>query len=168
MKPIDPQQDASVERQVRDLPNLRKRELATRWREVFKREPPSSFGPDLMRRGIAYRIQEQAYGGLGISTQKRLDALIKTFSKSPQGDIALPRRIKTGAILVREWQGKTYRVTVVADDFIYNEVKYTNLSEIARKITGTRWNGPRFFGLRKKITKIASENMNEAAVEANR
>ena len=68
--------------------------------------------------------------------------------KAPGGRIELPRRIKPGAILVRDWKAKTHRVTVLEKGFAYEERTYPSLSEIAREITGTRWNGPKFFGLR--------------------
>lgn len=68
----------------------------------------------------------------------------------PNGKIVLPRRIKPGSELVRTWKGKTHRVTVMADGFTYDGQRYGSLSEIATEITGTKWNGPRFFGLRTK------------------
>jgi hypothetical protein len=73
--------------------------------------------------------------------------LMAQFAKS-NGRIVLPRRIKPGAILVRQWKGQSHRVTVLEDGFAYQGKPYESLSEIARLITGTRWNGPKFFGLR--------------------
>lgn len=123
-------------------------ELRALWRAKFKSTPPSAFGPDLLRRGIAYKIQEDVYGGLDKATVRLLGQLIAQHAKSP-GKIVLPRRIKAGAILVREWKGKSHRITVAEAGFLYEGRPYENLSEIARLITGTRWNGPRFFGLRR-------------------
>jgi hypothetical protein len=76
--------------------------------------------------------------------------MMKAYAAKPNGKIVLPRRIKPGSVLVREWKGKSHRVTVLADGFVYDGDTYSNLSEIAVLITGTRWNGPRFFGLRSK------------------
>ena len=76
-----------------------------------------------------------------------LNQLIAQHTKTP-GKIVLPRRIKPGAILVRQWKGASHRVTVLEGGFAYEGKSYESLSEIARSITGTRWNGPRFFGLR--------------------
>ena len=70
------------------------------------------------------------------------------LSSPAPGKLVLPRRIKPGAILVREWKGKSHRVTVLPDGFAYEGETFRSLSEIARRITGGRWNGPRFFGLR--------------------
>jgi hypothetical protein len=74
--------------------------------------------------------------------------LAAALAKNPGARIALPRRIKPGSVLLREWNGKSHRVTVLARGFDYDARVYASLSEIARAITGTRWNGPRFFGLR--------------------
>src|SRR6202011_861717 len=124
--------------------------LRVRYRELFRTDPPKAFGPDLLRRSIAHRIQEKAYGGLSRSTQRLLDQMMKAYAAKPNGKIVLPRRIKPGSVLVREWKGKSHRVMVLVDGFAYDGETYTSLSEIAVLITGTRWNGPRFFGLRAK------------------
>jgi len=126
-------------------------QLRARYREVFRGAPPQAFGPDLLRRSIAHRIQEKAYGGLSRQAQRLLDQMVKAYAAKPNGKIVLPRRIKPGSVLVREWNGKSHRVTVLAEGFVYEGKTYTNLSEIAVLITGTRWNGPRFFGLRTKL-----------------
>jgi hypothetical protein len=124
--------------------------LRVRYREVFRTDPPKAFGPDLLRRSIAHRIQEKAYGGLSRPAQRLLDQMMKAYAAKPNGKIMLPRRIKPGSVLVREWKGKSHRVMVLAVGFAYDSETYSNLSEIAVRITGTRWNGPRFFGLRSK------------------
>jgi hypothetical protein len=76
-----------------------------------------------------------------------LNQLIAQHRKTP-GKIILPRRIKAGTVLARQWKGKSYRVSVMQDGFTYDGKTYNSMSEIARLITGARWNGPRFFGLR--------------------
>ena len=131
--------------------------LRNRYRELFRTEPPKAFGPDLLRRSIAHRIQERAYGGLPASTKRLLDRLVKTAMAKPNGRLELPRRIKPGSELVRTWKRKTYRVMVMADGFAHDGKTYTSLSEIALEITGTRWNGPRFFGLRSAQDRDGSD-----------
>jgi hypothetical protein len=145
-KPPDPAVEAELDR----LAVMPIAQLRVRYREAFRADPPKAFSPDLLRRSIAYRIQEKAYGGLSRSTQRLLDQMIKAFSAKPSGKIVLPRRIKPGSVLVREWKGRSHRVMVLADGFAYDGKTFGNLSEIAGFITGTRWNGPRFFGLRSK------------------
>ena len=139
--------NAVIEAELERLPSMPIVELRALWRAKFKSDPPKAFGPDLLRRSIAYKIQENAYGGLDRATTRLLKTLMVQFGKS-NGRIALPRRIKPGAILVRHWKGQSHRVTVLQDGFAYQGKPYESLSEIARLITGTRWNGPKFFGLR--------------------
>jgi hypothetical protein len=154
---LEPGTDPAVEAELGRLPTARIADLRTRYRELFRAEPPKAFGPDLLRRSIAHRIQEKAYGGLSRAAQKLLDQLIKQALTKPNGRLQLPRRIKPGCELVRTWKGKSYRVVVTADGFAYDGKTFTNLSEIASAITGTRWNGPRFFGLRPAATGAGTD-----------
>jgi hypothetical protein len=146
IQPADPAVEAELDR-LAVMPIV---QLRLRYREMFRGDPPKAFGPDLLRRSIAHRTQEKAYGGLSRSAQRLLDQLMKSYAAKPNGKIVLPRRIKPGSVLVREWNGKSHHVMVLADGFAYDGETHTNLSEIAVLITGTRWNGPRFFGLRPK------------------
>jgi hypothetical protein len=128
-------------------------ELRKRYRELFRAEPPKAFGPDLLRRSIAHTIQEKAYGGLPTPARRLLAQLVKSASAKPNGRLEMPRRIKPGSELVRTWRGETYRVMVLADGFAHAGKTYAHLSEIATAITGTKWNGPRFFGLRSSASR---------------
>ena len=129
------------------LPNAELSELKTMWREYFGCEPPA-YRKGFMVRRLAHRIQELAYGGLTPQYRKRLDALV-----AGQADPARKTKMRedhfvAGTRLIREWQGTDHEVTVVEDGFSYRGRPYRSLSAIARAITGTRWNGPLFFGLR--------------------
>jgi hypothetical protein len=140
--------DPAVEAELDRLPGMPIVELRIRYRELFRAEPPKAFGPDLLRRSIAHRIQERAYGGLSREQQRLLDQLVKSAAAKPNGRLELPRRIKPGSELVRTWNRRTHRVMVLEKGFAYDGKTFAGLSEIATLITGTRWNGPRFFGLR--------------------
>jgi hypothetical protein len=140
--------DPAVEAELDRLPTMPIADLRKRYRDLLRTEPPTAFGPDLLRRSIAHRIQERAYGGLSAPTRRLLDQLVKAAMAKPNGRLDLPRRIKPGSELIRRWKGKTYRVMVMADGFAHDGRTFASLSEIASDITGTRWNGPRFFGLR--------------------
>jgi hypothetical protein len=142
--------DPAVEAELDRLPRTPIVQLRARYTVLFRSDPPKAFGPDLLRRSIARKIQEKAYGGLPKTTQRLLDQLIKAALAKPNGRLELPRRIKPGSELVRTWKGKTHRVTVLANEFSYQGKTFASLSEIASEITGTRWNGPRFFGLRSR------------------
>jgi DUF2924 family protein len=132
--------------------------LRARWRGEFRTDPPLAFGPDLLRRSLAYKLQEDAFGKLSAATQRELDRLVAQIEKDPSARLKLPLRIKPGSVLVRDWKGKSHRVTVLARGFDYEQRTYQTLSEIARLITGTRWNGPRFFGLRSEERPAAERN----------
>lgn len=140
---VDPGVEAELDR-LRSMPIV---ELRALWCAKFKSEPPEAFGPDLLRRSIAQKLQEDVYGGLDRATARLLSQLMAQSART-NGKIIVPRRIKPGAVLVREWKGKSHHITVTEDGFAFEGKPYDSLSEIARMITGTRWSGPRFFGLR--------------------
>jgi Protein of unknown function (DUF2924) len=144
--------ETAVEAELDRLPTTPIADLRKRYREVFRAEPPKAFGPDLLRRSIAHRIQEKAYGGLPREQQRLLDHLVRAAQAKPNGRIELPRRIKPGSELVRTWNRQSYRVVVMEKGFAWEGRTYSSLSEIAFEITGTKWNGPRFFGLRSSAS----------------
>jgi hypothetical protein len=141
--------DPAVEAELDRLPKMRIADLRARYRELFRAEPPKAFGPDLLRRSIAHRIQERAYGGLSREHQRLLDQLVRAARTKPNGRLELPRQIKPGSELIRTWGGRVYRIVVQESGFTHEGRTYKSLSEIAFAITGTKWNGPRFFGLRR-------------------
>jgi hypothetical protein len=149
--------DPAVEAELDRLPKTRIADLRTRYRELFRAEPPKAFGPDLLRRSIAHRIQERAYGGLSREHQRLLDQLVKAARAKPNGRLELPQRIKPGSELVRTWNRRTYHVVVLENGFAHEGRTYQSLSEIASVITGTKWNGPRFFGLRRAAKEPAGD-----------
>ncbi len=132
-------------------------DLKKQWRELFDSEPPL-FNRRYLESRLAYRIQELAYGGLKPETVRRLERLGEELDggdKKKRG-IRLDRdRPITGTRLLREWQGVEYIVTVTADGFEWQGRPYKSLSAIARAITGTRWNGRVFFGLRPSRSAAA-------------
>ncbi len=137
---VDP---AAIEAEVDQIRSLGIDALRKRWRLMFGAPPPPGLPKDIIARMIAYRIQEEAFGGLDRKTVKLLDRLAR--GEKPN---ELNRRLKAGTVLVREYRGERHTVTVVPDGFVWREATYSSLSTIARAITGTAWNGPRFFGLR--------------------
>ena len=138
----------SIEEQIEQLRTMNPAQLKNEWRHVCKGAPPASYTADLLMRGIAYRIQEKEFGGLPPEVKRELDSLA-TIGKSRPGK-ALPVQLRPGNRLVRRWRGSTYSVDVTRDGFVFQERRYASLSTIATEITGTRWSGPRFFGLREK------------------
>lgn len=140
--------DPVVEAELQKLGSMPIANLRIRYRELFRSDPPLPFGPDLTRRSIAQHIQEKTYGGLSREATKLLGQLVRSMASGKGGRLEVPRRIKPGSELVRVWNDQTHKVTVLAKGFAYQGEVFTSLSEIANRITGTRWNGPKFFGLR--------------------
>ena len=138
-----------VGRMLQALPALSVEELRKEWRRLYRSQPPR-LSRDLLVRAIAYRIQELCYGGLSKATSRKLAALLQ--ARRSDGEITPEGapRIRAGARLVREWNGRTHTVTVEKESFTYAGRGYRSLSAIAREITGARWSGPRFFGLAPK------------------
>jgi hypothetical protein len=139
----------SVLAQLAALPGKSMAELKQLWRDLYDREPPSYNKHFLVKR-LAYRIQELAYGGLSARAEAKLNALIEEEDRRVKGKLPVRKgdRPITGTRLIREWQGVDHCATVLEDGYEYQGRRYKSLSAIACAITGTRWNGPLWFGLR--------------------
>jgi hypothetical protein len=120
------------------------------WRRLYRAEPPR-LSRDLMRRALAYRIQEIAFGGLSKATLRRLAGLAAEFESDGRIATQSRPRIKAGARLVREWHGRTHSVIATEEGFQFEGKVYRSLTSIAREITGAGWSGPRFFGLARTV-----------------
>jgi len=120
-------------------------QLREEWLSMFSEEAPD-FPPSMVRRVIAYRLQEQALGGLSTSALKMLE--IVTDGVTPLPDP--PIRLKPGSRLLREWNGKLHTVTVDEDGFSFDGRRFASLSHVAKEITGAHWSGPRFFGVKRR------------------
>jgi hypothetical protein len=136
----------SVAARVAALPKTPTPELKAMWRELYDKEPPGFSRSYLVSR-LAYRIQELAYGGLKPATRAKLDALADGLDPKAARKRVTDRPV-VGTRLIREWRGVEHTVTVLADGFEWEGRRYKSLSAVARAITGARWNGPMFFGLR--------------------
>jgi hypothetical protein len=136
-----------------DLPE-RLREIATFdhasclavWPDVFDTQPPKRLRAETLRQLLAYELQSRALGGLTAQERRSLRSI--AAGKSP--DMAIVRAGVTGTHLVREWNGRTYRVEVTDEGYLMDGKVHASLTAIAKRITGTAWSGPRFFGLTPK------------------
>ena len=143
----------SVLAQLAALPSKTTPELRQLWRDLYDREPPSYNKPFLVKR-LAYRIQELAYGGLSARAEAKLKKLVDEESRlKGKQPVRKGDRPIAGTRLIRECQGVEHCATVLDDGYEYQGRRYKSLSAIARAITGTRWNGPAFFGLRNHSAK---------------
>jgi hypothetical protein len=145
---------ATLEEDLAALATMSPAQLRARWELDFRTPAPWAYGPDLLGRGIAYRLQEKAYGGLGLQAQReiaRLGDALRAGTAEP-----LPS-LRSGTRLAREWHGRTHHVDVTDKGFRYRERDYRSLTAIAREITGAGWSGPRFFGLQKRSGTRAAD-----------
>ena len=130
--------------QVAALTGLDLTALRDEWRRLFGAEPPG-YGKDMMRRRLVYRVQELAYGSLPEPIRKQLDVIDAKVTRKPKAKDGIPI---AGSMIIREWGGVHHEVKVLDDGFEYRGQHWRSLSQIAKTITGTQWNGPMFFGLR--------------------
>ena len=131
------------------LPTLNIGELRQQWRSLYKTQAPPNLSRELQLRSVAYRMQEVALGGLRPSRQRQLRQMAQQFNRIGAANTPPRPELKPGTRLMREWQGRTYDVLVLDDGFSWQNMQYRSLSAIARKITGTAWSGPLFFGLKQ-------------------
>ena len=122
-------------------------ELRAEWRRLHHMQPPKSLSRDLLLRGITYKIQERAFGGLSKSVLRKLTGTGPDATSDDHHRAAPRTTVKPGTRLVREWNGQTHTVLVHADGVEWRDKRYRSLSVVAREITGAHWSGPRFFGL---------------------
>jgi hypothetical protein len=125
-------------------------ELRRDWLLAFGKPPPPDLGRELLGRALAWKEQERLHGGLRAETVRHLRRLAQQLDRSGELDLERQVSLKAGTRLVREWNGRTIHVAVENGGFICDGQKYPSLSHVARAVTGTRWSGPRFFGLRQR------------------
>jgi hypothetical protein len=115
--------------------------LAEHWAAYFGAAPPPRTSRSLMIRAVAYKMQERALGGLSAATRRLL-------SGPGPAPVRRRRALRSGTVLIREWQGVGHQVTIIEKAVLFRGERYRSMSEVARLITGARWSGPRFFGVK--------------------
>lgn len=146
-----------VAAQVAALSGLSYETLLGEWKRLYRSPAPKRISRALLELGVAWKIQELALGGLSRSEKRQLRDMATSVAAT--GTVKEPRSnsVKPGARLVREWRGTTHNVLVLDDGFEWKGRQWRSLSEIAREITGTRWSGPRFFGLEIPRAKVKED-----------
>ena len=147
--------NTSIRDEIAHLRGLDLKGLRARWQSVFQRSAPAHLPRHLLFAILAYRIQADRLGDLDYETRQFLDETEATGSGSATSArlVSFDQKrteLAAGTVLVREWDRKDHRVMVMANGFAWNGQTYDSLSKVAFAITGTKWNGPRFFGLRDK------------------
>jgi len=145
-----------IETELELLPKLSAKRLDQRWRELFGTPRPQRLYGPLLIGVLAYRLQEKAFGGLKPATRRLLRQVAGLPAERRSLDRLTQPRLKAGTVLLREWHGTTFRVMVLESGYEYNAQRFKSLSEVARRITGSRWSGPLFFGLKRREQANAS------------
>ena len=139
-----------IETELSTLSELTLADLRTAWASWFNAERPPIRSRDILLLLFAWRIQADAIGGLDAVTERKLRDIAKALERDGSYEPKIRRDLSSGLVLTREWKGVIHKVTVTASGFQHLGKQYGSLSDIARTITGTRWSGPRFFGLEQK------------------
>ena len=140
-----PNNEGEVAREIASLAGLDRESLVTRWRVVYGTPPPDKLSRALLEKALAYEIQCAAFGGLSTATRRALRT-----AASSKGKTKGMRPVSRGARLVREWNGVVHEVDVTDEGYIWQDRTFRSLTAIACQITGTKWSGPRFFGLTER------------------
>lgn len=148
---------ATLSQRLAALSTLSLAELRAEWRRLY-RSPPPRLSREFLVRAIAWRIQEKALGGLSPAIQRRLQASSAHESSEFARSETAAAHPRPGTRLVREWNGRTYTVTVTEQGFFYDGKTYGSLTKVARVITGAHWSGPRFFGLTVQAANGTASN----------
>ena len=148
-----------VEKRLAALPTLSKAALCDLWQQFFDSAPSSQLRRDLMIPILSYRMQELTFGSLSARAQERLRQLSQAFEKGSDPTAAVAPCLRPGTRLVRQWGDQVHLVNVHVNGYEYQGTRYRSLSEIARLITGTRWSGPLFFGIKNESTSDKSQEV---------
>ena len=144
--------------QLDQFRQLNPEELREQWQTLFGADPPPKLRSSLLVQAIAYRLQEKTLGGLKPATLRLLERIADDAAAGRQVSTTPEKiRVSTGTVLIREWHGTKHQVTVLKDGFLYRAKRFRSLSRIARAITGSRWSGPLFFGLKSSRKEQISE-----------
>ncbi len=135
---------------LNDLTTLSDADLKTRWRDLYGTEPPRRVDRSLLIPAIAYRMQEHALGGLKAPLRRHLMRVASGAADGCRSRNYQRLRPGRGTVLVRDWRGVTHQVKMLEGGFLFRGQRYKSLSEVARIITGARWSGPLFFGLKTR------------------
>lgn len=138
-----------LNRKLSELPSMPPAQLRALWRECWRRPAPE-IGPDLLRRGIAWKLQSRVFGELPTGVGRSMDLSAERLRRGEELT-ASQVSLRPGSRLIREWHGKTHHVIVLDDGFEHEGRRYSSLTQIASAITGVHWSGPVFFGVKKRL-----------------
>lgn len=139
----------ALEQRLVELQSMSPAQLRAAWRDCWRRPAPD-IGPDLLRRGIAWKLQSRVHGELPGSARRQVQLGLARLRRGEEVGVTPAAQLKPGTRLVRQWHGKTHHVIVLEDGYEHEGRRYSSLTQIASSIAGVRWSGPSFFGLKKR------------------
>jgi hypothetical protein len=146
----------SLEQKLAELPGMSPAQLRAKWRDCW-RKPAPDIGPDLLRRGISWKLQSRVHGALPSYIKREIERAADRLRRGEELIGSTRSSLKPGTRLIRQWQGRVHRVLVLDDGYEYEARRFSSLTQVATAITGTHWSGPNFFGLKKRapIRRVA-------------
>jgi hypothetical protein len=148
MRNVADKEREQLSAEIAGLESLDLNQLRAQWKRLYETEAPPHLSRDLLRRAVAYRIQENVLGGLKPATRRLLERVAENARSRKPTKVAPTRKVGPNTILLREWGGTRHEVTVLEKGAMFRGKRYRSLSKVASVITGSRWSGPLFFGLR--------------------
>jgi hypothetical protein len=142
--------------EIAGLESLDLSQLRAQWKLLYETEAAPHLSRDLLRRAVAYRMQENVLGGLKPATRRLLRRVAEDARVRKPTKVAPTRKVGPNAILIREWGGTRHEVTVLGNGAMFRGKRYRSLSQVARAITGSHWSGPLFFGLKLSVKEASS------------
>lgn len=142
---------SELERRLIELQSMTPAQLRAAWRDCWRRPAPN-IGPDLMRRGIAWKQQSRVHGELSNAARRQVQLGLARLRRGEVLGVTPGVQLKPGTRLVRQWHGHTHHVIVLDDGYEHEGRRYSSLTQIASSIAGVHWSGPSFFGLKKHHT----------------
>ena len=156
MRKISDKEREKLSAEIAGLESLDLAQLRSQWKLLYEIEAPPHLSRDWLRRAVAYRIQENALGGLKPATRRLLERVADDARARKPTKVVPTRKVGPNTILIREWGGTRHEVTVVEGGAMFRGKHYRSLSQVARVITGSQWSGPLFFGLKARAKEAAN------------
>ena len=148
----------ALEQQLAELPGMSPAQLRAKWRDCWRKAAPD-IGPDLLRRGIAWKLQSRIHGDLPTHIKRELERAADRLRRGEELNSSIRPSLKPGTRLVRLWQGRVHRVLVLDGGYEHEGRRFSSLTQVASAITGCHWSGPSFFGLKKRkpVTRVGQQ-----------
>jgi hypothetical protein len=156
MRNVSDKEREKLSGEIAGLESLDLNQLRAQWKLLYETEAPPHLSRDLLRRAVAYRIQEKVLGGLKPATRRLLERVAEDARAHKPTKVVPLRKVGPNTILIREWGGTRHQVTILENGAMFRGKRYRSLSQVARAITGCHWSGPLFFGLKAPAKEIGN------------